>query len=116
MQHASVISDGRLEPQKQKIYTPYGAVEAGIDPLAWYIDHLEREIDHFGLYCVVDVFKYAGFDSIPLDLLLAYKKAEDYLDRAREATEGFLKQLEAIHSKRKQEPTAGQAFNAASVG
>ena len=79
-----------------RVYVPQDAP----DPLAWYIDKIERDIDHAGPYCIVTVFRCAGFDSIPIDLLEVYGAVEEAANTLRTITETFLKKLEAIAAAR----------------
>jgi hypothetical protein len=80
--------------------SPSAAVEAGLDPFAWYIDHAEDQLDHFGLFSLVEAFREAGFSSIPIEMLDMERHIEELLERAREATADLIGQLSALHAKR----------------
>lgn len=85
------------------VFTPTGAAEAGLCPLAWYVYQIEHGLDAAGLYCIVEVLDSAGIPSVSIDMLRAYHAAEEAIREAREATEAFLVKIEALRAQRKRQ-------------
>jgi hypothetical protein len=98
----NIAFDAPILQAVRKVYLPQDAA----DPLAWYIDHLEHNLDHYDPHSIITVFACAGFDAIPIDLLVAHNAVEEAANTLREATEDFLKKLEAIAAAKANQATA----------